>query len=201
MHHSFKRHLCLVMCWDTSCSAKRCPRPSCWGGILIIGGTLLLSVGSEHHKTRYKGRLIFLMLACAFSLALSSVIFKLFAIRDEYWTTTFWTFVGEAVFGLGLLAVTTYRSQFFALLRSNTAAVLTLNGANELINLGGGLGMRYAFVLAPLSLVQAIGSTSSLLYLYSALRSLYSFPLLGGRTCPAEISCRRVFRQFLSCSA
>jgi len=48
------------------------------------------------------------------------------------------------------------------LLRSNTTALLTINGINELINIGGALGNRYALVLAPLSLVQAIGSTTTL---------------------------------------
>lgn len=43
-----------------------------------------------------------------------------------------------------------------------TALTSTINGANELINLGGGLGARYALLLAPLSLVQAIGGTTSL---------------------------------------
>ena len=37
-----------------------------------------------------------------------------------------------------------------------------LYGVNELINIGGALGNRYALVLAPLSLVQAIGSTTTL---------------------------------------
>ncbi|MHB8622348.1 MAG: EamA family transporter [Sulfuricaulis sp.] len=149
------------------------------GGMLIIAGTLILSVRSEFRKDRYKGRLIVLMLACAFSLALSSVIFKLFAIRNEYWVTTFWTFFGEAVFGFGLLAVASYRRQFFALLRANTVAVLTINGANELINLGGGLGVRYALVLAPLSLVQAIVSTSSLfVFIFGVALSAF-FPAFG----------------------
>jgi hypothetical protein len=71
-------------------------------------------------------------------------------------------FVGEAIFGAALLMVGSYRRQFAALLRSNTAALLSINGSNELINLGGGLGNRYALTLAPLSLVQAIGSTTTL---------------------------------------
>jgi uncharacterized membrane protein len=149
------------------------------GGALIIVGTTLLSVRVDSRKTRYKASLVVLMLACAFSLALSSVIFKLFAIHDEYWTTTFWTFVGEAIFGFGLLAITSYRNQFFLLLRTNTAAVLTINGVNELINLGGGLGMRYALLLAPLSLVQAIGSTSTLfVFIFGIALSIFS-PALG----------------------
>lgn len=149
------------------------------GGALIIVGTTLLSVRVDSRKTRYKASLVVLMLACAFSLALSSVIFKLFAIHDEYWTTTFWTFVGEAIFGFGLLTITAYRNQFFLLLRTNTAAVLTINGVNELINLGGGLGMRYALLLAPLSLVQAIGSTSTLfVFIFGIALSLF-FPAFG----------------------
>jgi len=48
------------------------------------------------------------------------------------------------------------------LLRTNTAALLSINASNELINLGGGLGNRYALLFAPLSLVQAIGSTTTL---------------------------------------
>jgi len=149
------------------------------GGSLIVGGTLILSVRSEAHKTGFKFRLTLLMLGCAFSIALSSIIFKLFAVRDDYWVTTFWTFVGEALFGIGVLAIARYRNQFLALLRSNTAAVLTINGANELINLGGGLGIRYALLLAPLSLVQAISSTSPLFVFIFGIALSVFFPALG----------------------
>ena len=39
---------------------------------------------------------------------------------------------------------------------------VAINGSNELINLGGGLSNRYALLFAPLSVVQAIGSTTTL---------------------------------------
>ena len=110
----------------------------------------------------FKVRLAMLMLACGFALALSGLIFKIFAIAVEFWTTTFWMFVGEAIFGVGLLMIASYRRQFIAVLRANTAALLTINGSNELINLGGGLGNRYALLFAPLSIVQAIASTTTL---------------------------------------
>ncbi len=61
----------------------------------------------------------------------------------------------------------------------NTTALLTINGANELINLGGGLSARYALTLAPLSLVQAITSTTTLfVFLFGVALSLF-FPALG----------------------
>ena len=132
------------------------------GGGLIVGGTVLVSLRSDRRRTRINSRLAALMLACALSLAVSSLIFKLFALRDDFWPTTFWMFVGEALFGAALLAFPSYRRQFFDLLRSNPAAVLSINAANELINLAGSLGTRFALMLAPLSLVQAIGSTTTL---------------------------------------
>jgi drug/metabolite transporter (DMT)-like permease len=154
------------------------------GGVLIIAGALIVSLklgasGNNPAAGRFKARLALLMLACGFALAVATLIFKIFAIRAEFWTTTFWLFVGEAVFGAGLLSVRAYRAQFFTLLRTNTAALLSINGANELINLGGGLGSRYALLFAPLSIVQAIGSTTTLfVFMFGVLLSVAS-PRLG----------------------
>ena len=41
-------------------------------------------------------------------------------------------------------------------------ALLSINGANELINLGGGLGVRFGSLLAPVAVVSAISSTTTL---------------------------------------
>ena len=106
-----------------------------------------------------------LMLSATFVLALSSVVFKFFAVHDEFWATTFWTFVGEGLFGAAILAVPDYRQQFARLFRRNPGAVIGVNAANELINLGGGLGVRYASLLAPVGLVSAISATIDLLCL------------------------------------
>jgi hypothetical protein len=102
-----------------------------------------------------------------------------FAIRVEFWTTTFWMFVGEGIFGFALLMIPAYRRQFAALIRANTAALLSINASNELINLGGGLGNRYALLFAPLSIVQAIGSTTTLfVFAFGVVLSVF-FPKLG----------------------
>jgi len=150
------------------------------GGGAIILGALILSY--RGHGGTLKARLVVLMLCCTLILAVASVIFKLFAIRDAFWPTTFWTYAGEALFGFAILAKPAYRRQFGALLRTNRGALIAVNGANELINLGGGLGTRYALTLAPLSLVQAIGSTTSLfVFLFGVLLALF-LPKLGRMT-------------------
>ena len=89
------------------------------GGALLLGGALILSRDSSLRFRRIKLRLVLLMLAATSVLAISSVIFKLFAVRDEFWITTFWTYVGEALFGLGIIAIPAYREQFAALFRKS----------------------------------------------------------------------------------
>ena len=149
------------------------------GGILIVAGTTLVSLRRGGAQTRLRRRLVASMLAAALCLASSALVFKVFALDDAFWPTTFWMFVGEAFFGAGLLAVPSYRAQFLALLRANPGAVVSINAANELVNLGGGLGNRYALLLAPLSLVQAVGSTTTLfVFAFGVLLSIYS-PSIG----------------------
>jgi drug/metabolite transporter (DMT)-like permease len=148
------------------------------GGGLIVAGAVLLSIRSGGART-FKTRLVVLMLTCALCVALSSLIFKIFAVSTEFWTTTFWTFVGQAIVGAAILAVPAHRRQFFDLFKTHTTALITINASNELINLGGGLGARYALMLAPLSIVQAITSTSTLfVFLFGMILSIF-FPTLG----------------------
>jgi uncharacterized membrane protein len=132
------------------------------GGALIIGGVLSVSIGSGKMRGRFRWQLAALMLCAGFVLSLSTLIFKAFAIKDEFWATAFWMFAGEALFGVGFLCIGRYRRQFIDLCKSNGKALLGINASNELINLGGGLANRYALIFAPVAIVQALGSTTSL---------------------------------------
>ena len=156
--------------------------PQMLGGPLIIVGALFVSLRFGRNMKTFKTRLAALMVTCGLIMAVSSLIFKVFALRVEFWTTTFWMFVGESIFGTVLLMIPSYRRQFLTLLRTNTAALLSINASNELVNLGGGLGNRYALLLAPLSLVQAIGSTTTLfVFAFGVVLSVF-FPRFGRET-------------------
>ena len=153
--------------------------PQAAGAALVVAGALSLSLDRKLHFGSFKPRLVLLMCAATFVLALSSVVFKFFTVRDEFWSTTFWTFVGEGLFGAGILLVPQYRRHFLQLLRKNPGAVMGVNAANELINLGGGLGVRYASLLAPVGLVSAISATSTFfVFLFGILLTLF-FPRAG----------------------
>jgi drug/metabolite transporter (DMT)-like permease len=131
------------------------------GSALIVFGALLISFEAGIAKG-WRIRLVVLMLVCTAVLAGSTIVFKVFAVRDDFWRTTFWMWVGEAIFGIVILAIPHYRKQFFALLKKNIGAVLGVNGANELINLGGTLGTRLALTMAPAALVSVVSSTTPL---------------------------------------
>jgi drug/metabolite transporter (DMT)-like permease len=148
------------------------------GGGLIIAGTLLVTV-QFGRAASFRGTIALLMIACAFVMSLSSLIFKVFAISDDFWPTTFWVFAGQALFGAALLLVPAYRRGLAHMMRHNLAALIAINGANELINLGGSLGTRFALLLAPLSLVQAVsGTTTIFVFLFGVLLTLF-IPAFG----------------------
>ena len=149
------------------------------GGAMVVSGALGLSFRNGARKEGFKARLFLLMLGATFVLALSTVLFKFFAIRDDFWTTTFWTFVGEGIFGIALLIKSDYRSQFAELFRRNPGAMAGVNAANELINLGAGLAVRYAALLAPVALVSAISSTTSFFVFAFGIALTLFFPKMG----------------------
>jgi drug/metabolite transporter (DMT)-like permease len=149
------------------------------GGILIVAGALLVGLQLGKSAARFRRRTAILMIACALLMSLSSLIFKLFALSDDFWPTTFWMFAGQALFGAVLLLVPAYRQGLAHMMRTSLGALVAINGANELINLGGSLGTRYALLLAPLSLVQAVsGTTTIFVFLFGILISLF-LPSLG----------------------
>jgi uncharacterized membrane protein len=165
--------------------------PQLAGAGLVVAGAMGLSLDKKLHLKSFKPRLVLLMLAATFVVALSNVLFKFFAVQDEFWSTTFWTFVGEGLFGAAILAMPKYRKQFMTLFRRNPGAVIGVNAANELINLGGGLGVRYATLLAPVALVSAISATTTFfVFLFAILLTLF-FPKIGRE----ELSARNVVQK------
>ncbi|HVU19091.1 MAG TPA: DMT family transporter [Rhizomicrobium sp.] len=148
------------------------------GGLLVMASAVVSSYEPRGAR-RFKWSVVAPILVCTAVLAGSSVMFKYFAIQDAFWPVTFWSFAGQAVFGTVLLAIPHIRRQFFGMFRTHPGAVLGINAANEVINLGGGLAARYASLLGPVSLVQAIGGTTSFfVFAFGVVLSLF-YPKLG----------------------
>lgn len=149
------------------------------GVALILAGAVAVSMHGRAFLRQFKLRLLLLMGTSTLILAASVVLFKYFAIGAGFWSTSFWMFAGEAVFGAGLLCIPSLLREFFALFRRSPGAVMGINAANELMNLGGGLAVRFASLLAPVALVSALSSTTTLfVFLFGVLLTAF-FPKLG----------------------
>jgi uncharacterized membrane protein len=149
------------------------------GIALIMAGTLFISGNGGASIQRFNLRLLCLMAGATFIVALSAVLFKYFAVEDTFWGTTFWSFLGEGLFGAAIVLMPGNYRQFVRLFRHSPGAVIGINAANELINLGGGLGARYASLLAPVALVSAVTSTTTLfVFAFGVLLTVF-FPKFG----------------------
>lgn len=149
------------------------------GVVLILAGVVAVSVHGRAFLRQFNLRLVLLMAISTLILAASTVLFKYFAISTGFWDTTFWMFVGEAVFGAGILCVPSLFREFTALFKRSPGAVIGINAANELINLGAGLAVRFASLLAPVALVSAVSSTTTLFVFALGLVLTEFFPRLG----------------------
>ncbi len=147
---------------------------SLWGTVLIVTGALVLSLDTSFRFKAFKWKILFLMMMCTFILALSGIIFKFFAVNEQFWSTTFWMYVGEALFGVGILMVPKYFKQFKTFLKTNTKSLLAINCVNELVNLGGSLGSRFASLFVPVVIISAISSTTSMLvFIFGILITIF----------------------------
>lgn len=165
------------------------------GGIaLIFAAAVVISAHGRAFLRQFKLRLLLLMMAATFILALSTVLFKFFAVQTSFWRTTFWMFAGEAIFGVGILCVPSLLREFLALFRRSPGAVIGVNAANELINLGGGLSVRFASLLAPVALVSALSSTTTLFVFGFGLLLTEFFPRLGRE----DLSSRNLLQKAVS---
>jgi len=149
------------------------------GGAMVVAGVFIVSFRFGGGMIKFRKRATLMMTAAIVCFAASSLIFKYFAVPELFWPATFWTYVGEALFGVGILAFASERRIFMKLIRTNPKAMLTTNAVNELVNLGGSLAARYALVLAPLALVQAITSTTPLMVFVMGMIITVFLPKFG----------------------
>jgi len=143
---------------------------------LIIIGALTLSIDFKK-KFRLRKDVIYFMLLASFIVALNVTFFKLFAISTDFWTTSFWQYLGFLIFSIILLLLfKRTRKQFFASFSENKMPIISLNIFNEIINLGGVIISSYAILLAPIALVSSINGLVPVFVFIIGLALSFFFP-------------------------
>lgn len=92
-----------------------------FGGILIIIGAIIISLElSETKKIIVKKEVLLLMTISSLFFSLNFLFFKYFAINASFWITSFWEYVGFAIFSLLLFVfIKKYRDEFLSVVKAD----------------------------------------------------------------------------------
>ncbi len=110
-----------------------------FGGAVVILGALTISLKGLSKKSvpalGIRWDVLGLMLLCSLIYATTFLLFKVFALRIEVWSSVFWESSGFLVYAVTtLICSRTYRNDFLSIFpRNRVATVLAL--ANEVINI------------------------------------------------------------------
>ncbi|MEK7557760.1 MAG: EamA family transporter [Patescibacteria group bacterium] len=149
-----------------------------FGGILIIIGAIIISLGlSETKKIVIKKEVLLLMAISSLFFSLNFLLFKYFAINATFWVTSFWEYTGFAIFSFLLFVfIRKYRDEFISIIKVNKATVLTLNGINEVLNIIAKIAFNFASLLTPITLTWIVNGFQPLfVFFYGIILTLF-FP-------------------------
>lgn len=149
-----------------------------FGGLVIITGAVLITLDlTDRKKIRFKKEIFGLMALSCLLFAINFLFFKFFAIQYSFWVTSFWEYVGFAIFAsLLLLFVAPYRREFVNVLKKNSLAVLGINGVNEIINIVAKVSFNIASLMTPITLIWIVdGLQPFFIFLYGVLLTVF-FP-------------------------
>lgn len=125
--------------------------------LMIIAGSALLSIELHREQARFKKSVLLLMLLASLLNAVNWLLFKYVAIQEDFWTTSFWEYVGFlSVAVVSLVFVKSFRNDFVCVFRENRFRVLGLVGVNEFVSIGAKTATNVASLTAPLALISTV---------------------------------------------
>lgn len=128
-----------------------------FSSLLIIMGAVLISLEVLDKKLQFKKVVFLSMFGHSFLFAVTGLLFKMFAIEYDYFTTVFWGYLGDGLIGLCILIFfKKFRQQFMYVFKKNKKGIIGLNFLNEGLNVGAIMSVRFASLLAPLAIVYTI---------------------------------------------
>jgi drug/metabolite transporter (DMT)-like permease len=127
-------------------------------GLIIITGSIILTIDLESPSYKIKSRTFFLMVLASFLLGINSLLFKIVALNSSFWVTSFWEYIGASIFGIILIVFfKRYKRAFSSVWKKNGVSVVRWNIGNESLNLIARMSANFASLFAPLALVSIVG--------------------------------------------
>ncbi len=126
-------------------------------GLVIISGSIGITL-DLNRRFYLKGKIFLLLLISCSTVSVGVLLYKLGAIRSDYWTAIFWQEIGIVLTACALLTVKNYRANFLQIWADRNYKFISIMGLNEVLSWGAGSLFSYAYLLAPIALVQLVGS-------------------------------------------
>jgi len=164
------------------------------GGLIVILGSVLITLDlTDHKKVKFKKEIFGLMVLSCLFFAVNFLFFKFYAIQYDFWVTSFWEYIGFAVFAsLLLVFVAPYRKEFINVLKKNSLAVIAVNGVNEIINIVAKVSFNVASLLTPITLIWIVdGLQPFFIFIYGVLLTVF-FPHLGKENISKKILAQKI---------
>jgi|GEM_PF-136752 len=165
------------------------------GGLLVVAGAIGISLDlSDGKKIKFKKEVFWLMFLSSVIFALNFIIFKMFAVQSSFWYTSFWEYVGFAVFAVILmLFVKSYRYQFITVMKTNRVFVLSLNGLNEVLNIIAKVAFNWASLLTPITVTWIVnGFQPFFVFAYGVILTLL-FPKVANENIERKALAQKIF--------
>jgi drug/metabolite transporter (DMT)-like permease len=164
-------------------------------GLLVMAGAVVASLDLGRGRPAIRGDVLLRMALACLLLATNAVLFKSVAVEEDFWVSTFWSYVSLAIAGVVLFAaVAPYRRQFLRTLRENRLPVIGLNAANEVLAVVGYVMITYATLLVPVAMVSLVGAFQPLMVF--GLGVLLTF--VAPRFAHEDLSRRRVVQKLVA---
>jgi drug/metabolite transporter (DMT)-like permease len=126
--------------------------------MLVIIGSIAISLDASS-GFRLKRDVLVLMAISASLWALETFLFKFVARSTGYWPAVFYQYLGAAIAGLLLAAISPrYRRDFLTLVNHNRRSVFTVSLLAEVISATARMSLSYASLLAPLAIVTVVAN-------------------------------------------
>ena len=167
-------------------------------GALVLGGAVFASLDLAGGTVSVRRGVLGRMALASLLIAANAVLFKRVAIEEDFWVSTFWSYVALALVGVVLFAAAPgYRRQFLRTLRANRLPVIGLNVGNEVLAVLGYLAVSYASLLAPVALVTVVAGVQPAMVFAIGVVLTLAWPRVGRE----DLSARRVAQKLVAIAA
>lgn len=126
------------------------------GSIIIIFSAIIISFNFKEKNNKSKFKALFYMTLSSLFYAINFILFDVAIRNGSYNSCAFWYQIGLLIIGIVLICIKSYRTTFIKAIKNNGKIYLSLNIANEILNLIANLLVNFANITIPIALANVL---------------------------------------------